>query len=162
MKFSKIRDVKSPSRGTPQSAGVDFYIPNDFNEGKPYVIPPGGRTLIPSGIKVSLPPGHALIAFNKSGVASKTGLIVGACVVDEDYQGEIHLNMINTNQPFETIHDGYFVKDSGAATINPGEKLTQFILVPVNYVIPEETNIEELYTNTTERGTGGFGSTGKI
>lgn len=162
MKYSKLRDVKSPSRGTLQSAGIDFYIPNDYNGGKPYSLPPGGRVLIPSGIKVSLPTGYALIAFNKSGIASKTGLIVGACVVDEDYQGEIHLNLINTNQKIETIYDGYLVKDSGYIQIVPGEKITQFLLIPVNYVNPKETAIEDLYTTTTDRGEGGFGSTGKI
>lgn len=163
MKFSKIRNVKSPSRGTSKSAGIDFYIPNDYNEGKPYSIPPGDRVLIPSGIKVALPSGHMLTAFNKSGVASKTGLIVGACVVDEDYQGEIHLNVINTNQPLETVTpDGIYVKDSGHVVITPGEKIVQFVLLPVNYATPEETSVEDLYINATERGEGGFGSTGLI
>jgi len=144
MKFSKVRDVKSPARGTPLSAGIDFFVPNDFQE---MTLLPNQRSLIPSGIKVSLPGGYALIAFNKSGVASKTGMIVGACVVDEDYQGEIHLNMINTSDVGQLIR--------------PGDKLTQFILVPVNYVNPEEVNPEDLYREVTERGEGGFGSTGE-
>ena len=144
MKFSKVRDVKSPSRGTALSAGIDFFVPNDFIE---MTVLPNQRTLIPSGIKVSLPDGYALIAFNKSGVASKTGMIVGACVVDEDYQGEIHLNMINTS-------------DIGQL-IRPGDKLTQFILVPVNYAEPQEVNMDNLYREVTERGEGGFGSTGE-
>jgi dUTP pyrophosphatase len=162
MKYSKTREVKSPTRGTEQSAGIDFYIPNDWNDGQPYAIPPGGRVLIPSGLKVNVPTGYALIAFNKSGVASKTGLIVGACVVDEDYQGEVHLNMINTNQPSETFsgNGDAYATHPGYVTINPGDKLVQFILVPVNYANPEETNVNDLYTNTTERGEGGFGSTG--
>jgi dUTP pyrophosphatase len=144
MKFSKVRDVKSPSRGTALSAGIDFFVPNDFIE---MTVLPNQRTLIPSGIKVSLPDGYALIAFNKSGVASKTGMIVGACVVDEDYQGEIHLNMINTS-------------DIGQL-IRPGDKLTQFILVPVNYAEPQEVIMDNLYREVTERGEGGFGSTGE-
>jgi dUTP pyrophosphatase len=144
MKFSKVRDVKSPSRGTALSAGIDFFVPNDFIE---MTVLPNQRTLIPSGIKVSLPDGYALIAFNKSGVASKTGMIVGACVVDEDYQGEIHLNMINTS-------------DIGQL-IRPGDKLTQFILVPVNYAEPQEVIMDNLYREVTQRGEGGFGSTGE-
>ena len=160
MKYTKIRDVKSPSRGTAQSAGIDFFIPHDFNGGEPLSIPPGGRVLIPSGIKVSLPTGYALIAFNKSGVAYKTGLIVGACVVDEDYQGEIHLNMINTNHPDQYYDGAAYSSSSGCVTVNPGDKLTQFVLLPVNYVNPTETTIEELHPTTTERGVGGFGSTG--
>lgn len=162
MKYTKIRDVKSPSRGTSQSAGIDFYIPNDFNAGLPQAIPPGGRALIPSGIKVNVPSGYALIAFNKSGVASKTGLIVGACVVDEDYQGEVHLNVINTNVEHEIFAEGVYVRESGYVTIKPGEKLTQFILLPVNYENPIEVGIDELYEETTERGEGGFGSTGNL
>jgi dUTP pyrophosphatase len=161
MKYTKIRDVKSPSRGTPESAGIDFYVPNDFNGGETLVLNPGERTLIPSGLKVSLPKGYALIAFNKSGIASKKGLIVGACVVDEDYQGEVHLNMINTNQPSEYHENGMYVKYTGTIDINPGDKLTQFILIPVNYAMPEEVeHLENLYASETERGEGGFGSTG--
>jgi len=163
MKYTKIKDVKSPSRGTSQSAGIDFFIPDTWNDGEPYSIPPGGRVLIPSGIKVNVPSGYALIAFNKSGIASKTGLMVGACVVDEDYQGEVHINMINTNHPSEVWDmDGHYATNSGHVTINPGDKLVQFILLPINYSNPEETTLEELYTNTTERGEGGFGSTGII
>jgi dUTP pyrophosphatase len=163
MKYSKIRDVKSPSRGTSQSAGIDFFIPTEWNNGEPYSIPPGGRVLIPSGIKVNVPTGYALIAFNKSGIASKTGLMVGACVVDEDYQGEVHINMINTNQPSEYYDmDGHYATNPGHVTITPGDKLVQFILLPINYSNPEETTLEELYTNTTERGEGGFGSTGIV
>jgi len=162
MKYTKIRKVKSLARGTSQSAGIDFFIPDEWNDGQPYHIPPGGRVLIPSGIKVNVPTGYALIAFNKSGVASKTGLIVGACVVDEDYQGEVHLNMINTNQSSEVFSDsGAYAKNSGWITINPGDKLTQFILVPVNYANPIEVDLENLYEETSERGEGGFGSTGK-
>jgi dUTP pyrophosphatase len=160
MKYTKIRKVKSPTRGTSQSAGIDFYIPDEWNDGQSYSIPPGGRVLIPSGIKVNVPTGYALIAFNKSGVASKTGLVVGACVVDEDYQGEVHLNMINTNQLTETFGETAYATNSGHVTLNPGDKLTQFILVPVNYATPEEVGLENLYEESTGRGEGGFGSTG--
>jgi dUTP pyrophosphatase len=162
IKYSKTRKVKSPSRGTDLSAGIDFFVPDEWNGGSPLSIPPGGRVLIPSGIKVSVPNGHALIAFNKSGVASKTGLVVGACVVDEDYQGEVHINMINTNQPIETTIDGAYASNSGHVMIEPGQKLVQFILVPVNYATPTEVELEGLYAEETQRGEGGFGSTGTI
>ena len=91
-----------------------------------------------------MPRGYALIAFNKSGVATKQGLSVGACVVDEDYEGEIHLHMINTSD-----------KDQTVAT---GQKLVQFVLMPVSYIDVEE--VAELPNRNTERGSGGFGSTG--
>ena len=160
MKYTKIREVKSPSRGTEQSAGIDFFVPVEWNSGEPLSVEPGGRVLIPSGIKVNVPTGYALIAFNKSGVASKTGMVVGACVVDEDYQGEVHINMINTNQPTEQSDGTVYATYPGYVTIAPGDKLVQFILVPVNYANPEEVSLEELYSEVSERGEGGFGSTG--
>lgn len=143
MKIKKIKDVKTPTRGTSLSAGIDFYIPNDFiqNTG----IAPGCRINIASGIIAEVPKGYALIAFNKSGIAANKGLQVGACVVDEDYQGEIHLNLMNVSQSI--------------AYINPGDKIIQFILLPVFYDSIEEVN--EIHTIQTERGSGGFGSTGE-
>lgn len=139
MKVQKLRDVKTPSRGTSVSAGIDFYVPEDFET---VSLKPGESVLIPSGIKAQVPRGYALIAFNKSGVATKQGLQVGACVVDEDYRLEIHLHVINISD-----------KDQTVAT---GQKLIQFVLIPVCYFDVEEVdNIE----NNTERK-GGFGSTG--
>jgi len=141
MKISKIRDVRTPSRGTELSAGIDFFVPNEFEE---FTLEPGEDARIFSGIKVQIPENHVLIAFNKSGVALKKGLMVGACVVDEDYQGEISLHVIATKR----------------TKISPGEKLVQFVLLPVSYdsldVVPES----ELFDEETTRGSGGFGSTG--
>ena len=82
------------------------------------------------------------ICFNKSGVALK-GLQVGACVVDEDYTGEVHLHIINTTE--------------NNINIQPGQKLVQFLLIPVLYDTIEV--VDEL-ERETERGSGGFGSTG--
>ena len=141
MKIQKLRPVKTPNRGTEASAGIDFYVPEDFET---VVLKPGQSSLIPSGIKAQVPRGYALIAFNKSGVSVKQGLSVGACVVDEDYEGEIHLHMINTSD-----------KDQTVAT---GQKLVQFVLMPVSYIDVEE--VAELPNRNTERGSGGFGSTG--
>lgn len=143
LKFIKVKNVKSPTRGTEQSAGIDFFVPDDFET---VVLLPGESCFIPSGIKVSLPSGHVLIAFNKSGVAVKKGLHVGACVVDEDYQGELHLNLTNAgNQP---------------QIIEKGDKITQFVLLPVNYAVPVEVEPKDLYPKKSKRGEGGFGSTG--
>ena len=86
--------------------------------------------------------------MNNSGIATKKGLIVGACVVDEDYQGEIHLHVINASNE--------------RVSIEPGEKLVQMLLIPVFYDILEEVNSEEelFGGEQTDRGQGGFGSTG--
>ena len=141
MKIQKLRNVKTPSRGTEASAGIDFYVPEEFET---TVLKPGESVLIPSGIKAQVPRGYALVAFNKSGVAVKQGLSVGACVVDEDYEGEIHLHMINTSD-----------KDQ---TIVTGQKLVQFVLIPVGYL--DILEVDELPNRNTQRGAGGFGSTG--
>jgi dUTP pyrophosphatase len=143
MKISKIRDVKTPTRGTARSAGIDFFVPNDYPE---VTLLPGKSVLIPTGIKADIPTGYMLTAFNKSGVATKQSLIKGAEVCDEDYQGEIHIHLINIG--------------TDPQVITPGQKLIQFVLVPVFYDTIEEVPFEELYSVETERGVGGFGSTG--
>ena len=147
MKISKVRKVKTPTRGTDGSAGIDFYVPDDYPQSLRR-ISRGDRYFIPSGIKANVPEGYALIAMNKSGVALKKGLMVGACVVDSDYQGEIHLHLVNTS-----------TKD---ALIEPGEKLTQFLLIPVNHCSIDLVEEEELFDTQTSRGSGGFGSTGVL
>ena len=144
MKITKIREVKTPTRGTPLSAGLDFYIPEDYYQKNP--LWPNQSVCIPSGIKADVPSGHALVAFNKSGVALKKSLDVGACVVDEDYQGEIHLHLTNVGK------DKVFLA--------AGEKIVQFLLLPVSYANIEVVSEEELYQAPTSRGDGGFGSTG--
>lgn len=145
MKITRIRDVKTPIRGTEGSAGIDFFVPNDFPK-ELCTVQPNDRFFIPSGIKANVPNGYALIAFNKSGVALKKGLMVGACVVDSDYQGEIHLHLVNTSYK--------------PVTIEPGEKLTQFLLVPVSHCEVDEVPLGLLFEEETSRGSGGFGSTG--
>jgi len=144
MKLSKVRDVKTPTRGTPYSAGLDFYIPEDYYQKNP--IWPNQSVCIPSGIKANVPAGYALVAFNKSGVALKKCLDVGACVVDEDYQGEIHLHLTNVGK--EKVF------------LAPGEKILQFLLLPVCYDTVEVVDENNLYDAETVRGDGGFGSTG--
>lgn len=145
VKIFKLRSVKTPQRGTPLSAGIDFFVPDDFARTE---IALHQSILIPSGIKVKLPEGYALVANNKSGVATKKQLIFGAAVVDEDYQGEIHLHLINTGHV--------------TAVITPGDKIIQFILEKQEYAsVIEVSSEEELFNGVvTERGAGGFGSTG--
>lgn len=156
LKFAKVRDVKTPTRGTEGSAGIDFYVPNDFNT---VVLQNYGEdVLIPSGIKANIPKGKALVAFNKSGVATKLGLSVGAQVVDCDYQGEIHLHLKYTSPNIES--NGTCCGEVQPVRIKPGMKIVQFLLLDVDHqpvVVVEEA---DLYETETERGTGGFGSTG--
>lgn len=144
MRIKLVRDVKVPTRGTAVAAGLDFYVPNDHFEGGSHTIPPGGAVNIPTGVLVEIPKGHALIAFNKSGVAIRLGLQVGACVIDEDYQGELHIHLFNVSDKEVTVWNG--------------DKLSQFVLIPVSYEGVEV--VDELHTEATARGTGMAGSTG--
>jgi len=145
MKILRIRDVKMPVRGTEGSAGIDLFVPNDQES---IVLNPGESAFIPAGIKARVPHGYALVAMNKSGIAAKKSLMVGACVIDEDYTGEIHIDLKNVGTESQGI--------------NPGDKITQVLCLPVNYVTVEEAESEdEMFGDlVTERGDGGFGSTG--
>lgn len=145
MKFCKVRDVKSIAKAHDTDAGFDFFVPNDFEE---TVIQPGKDLLIPSGVKVKVPHGYALIAFNKSGVATKLHLQVGACVVDENYAGEVHVHVNNIGEQ--------------PVTITPGMKIMQFVLVQIGNHMSQEISVEEYEKamSESERGAGGFGSTG--
>lgn len=143
MKFTKTKDVKSPVRAHPTDAGLDFFVPNDF---EPVELFPGDDIRIDSGIKVIVPEGYAMIFKEKSGVALNKKLTIGACVIDSDYRGTVNIHLFNTGLTRCEIH--------------PGEKIVQGLLVPVSLELPEEISEEEYSTYVTERGDGGFGSTG--
>lgn len=143
IKFAKTKKVKVPTRGTDRSSGIDFYVPESFES---VIVNPGEHVLIPSGIKVNIPRGWALVAMNKSGVCTKKGLTVGACLIDEDYQGEVHLHLINSS--------------NNSAVIAAGEKIVQFVLIQNPDFFITETSVDLLYAEETTRGEGGFGSTG--
>ena len=82
----------------------------------------------------------------KSGVATKKGLHVGACVVDCGYQGELHINLTNVSAEYQTI----------AA----GDKIVQFVLLPLGNPVIELVEENNLYEAVSTRGEGGFGSSG--
>ena len=138
--FEKIRDVKTPEVATWGSAGIDFFIPNDFNNGLKLTLGPGDDIKIPSGLKLRIPDHRVLILFNKSGIATNAKLSVGACVIDSDYRGEMHLHLINTGKGYTRIY--------------PGQKIVQGILQQYVRPILKEGVVED----DTHRG--GFGSTG--
>jgi len=180
IKFLKVREVKSPTRAYQFDAGIDFYVPEfnesflddlfEKNQGRGLVkgsdsgvteityiwVPPQSRINIPSGIKSRMSkPGRALVAANKSGIATKEGLVYGAQVVDYTYKGEIHLSLINTS--------------NCSVKISPGQKILQFLETPVyNSKIEvveglSDAQVEEKFYEglQDDRGAGGFGSTNK-
>ena len=175
IQFTKIRDVKSPSRANANDAGTDFFIPyyterfladlkeknknNDITfvykidgQGDQIVemtLAPHAQINIPSGIKVNiLDKNTYLDADNKSGVATKYRLVVGAKVVDAGYQGEVHLNLINTSDE--------------EVTLRTGQKIVQFIHKEyINTEWQEITNEQYDALKVSDRGTGGFASSGE-
>lgn len=138
MKITKIREVKTPTRGTECSAGLDFYVPAGIR----LCMLPGDDVLIPSGIKVEVPHGYALIAHNRSSMATSTRAM--------KYAG-LKGNPNSTR--------GCVVVGRCAETIIAGMKVAQFVLTPVSYEGVEVADEEELFNQASERGKGGFGST---
>ena len=156
LKFYKMREMaKMPHRAHSTDAGMDvFYCPDLQNDNKcvwepghKFKIPAGENCLIPTGIKVDLPEGFMLEVKNKSCIASKKQLLVGACVIDPGYTGEIYINLHNVGRV--------------AQEISPGQKVAQMVLVPI-----EVCKVEQTFTDPAEkktmRSTGGFGSTGEF
>tara|TARA_R100001594_G_scaffold142650_2_gene189763 strand:- start:922 stop:1404 length:483 start_codon:yes stop_codon:yes gene_type:complete len=151
------KEAKLPVRAHSLDAGMDlFYCPDPLSgnnciweeKGLRYFrIPPGVSCLVPTGIKVDVPPGHMLEIKNKSGIAHKQKLLVGACVVDSGYTGEIFVNLHNIGG--ETRH------------ISPGQKIAQAILTPIVLCGLEEV-FDDPSNKDTDRGSGGFGSTGLV
>jgi len=153
LEFSKTHsDVKDPTRGNPSDAGMDvFYCPNPSEGIEGITIPPLGKALLPTGLKVSLPHGYALEIKNRGSMASKVGLIVGAHLVDAGYQGEIMIDLHNISQ--------------NPIDLKPGDKIAQFVVYPVVHVRMLEVDPRGLFEDQEEivisnRKEGGFGSTG--
>jgi len=146
LRFSKIRDVKSPRRAHPTDAGIDFYVPNDFEQ---MVLCSNESILIPSGIKVEVPFGYAAIFMNKSGFASRNEILVGAQVIDTYYSGEVHIDLHNVGKT--------------NILINPGDKVIQLIMFPIAQCGVMEVSEDKLYKDfeIEYRGSNGFGSTNK-
>ena len=143
MKFSKIRNVKSPNRANDIDAGIDLFVPEDQ---KPITLKPQESCVIPAGVKFNVPEGHALVAFNKSGIAVNRKLHVGACVIDCGYQGEVHINLTNVGLIDQYIH--------------PGDKIVQVVLLKLGDSSLQQVKESQLYTSESSRGDCKFGSTG--
>ena len=130
-----------PTYGSPEAAGADLYA----CLAAPVTIEPGKTAFIPTGIAMEVPKGCAGLIYARSGLACKRGLApankVG--VVDSDYRGEIMVALHNHGE--------------SAQTIGHGERIAQMVITPV--LTPAYEEASEL--NDTDRGAGGFGSTGK-
>ena len=137
LEFKRLHpDAIVPKRAHDSDAGMDVYSVRDIR------IPARGDMTTGLGLACKFPKGHALLVYNKSGRATKLKLDKGAEVIDAGYRGEIHVHLFN--------HSDVNV------IIRKGEKIAQLILVPIWAGQPVE--VEEL--DETERGDGGFGSSG--
>ena len=130
-----------PAYATPLSAGVDLRAALE----EPVVLAPLGRALIPTGLYMAIPAGFEGQVRPRSGLAAKHGVTVlnTPGTIDADYRGEIKVILVNlSNEAF---------------TIEPGERIAQMVFARCEQAVWEEVgNLDE-----TERGAGGFGSTGR-
>ena len=143
MKVKIVNKSKNPSPAyaTPLSAGMD--IRADINE--PITLKPLHRQLIPTGLYIALPEGFECQARPRSGLAVKHGITVlnTPGTIDADYRGELKILLVNlSDEPF---------------VIEPGERIAQLVITP--YIVGDFAVVDEL--EETERGAGGFGSTGR-
>ena len=147
LKVFKLRHyAKLPKRAHDGDAGMDFYFCSKKGASTRQVIHPGETKMFPTGIKAEIPKGYMLEIKNKSSVAAKKQLLVGACVVDSGYDGEIFINLHNIGK------QSHWFKD--------GDKVAQGVLVPINLCeIVEVSDPSELNKDST-RGDGALGSTG--
>ncbi len=141
LKFKKLTpNAVTPTYGTSQSAGADLYSGMDTT----ITIAPGETQFIKTGLALEIPVGLVGLIYARSGMACKKGVApankVG--VIDSDYRGEIIVALYNHS--------------SNAVSVEPGDRIAQLVLTP--YITAQFCEADEL--DDTERGNGGFGSTG--
>ena len=133
--------AKLPTYGSDHAAGADLYALTH----SPVEIAPGGTALIRTGIAVAVPQGYVGLVFARSGLATKQGLApankVG--VIDADYRGEVMVFLHNHGSHLQTVEDG--------------ERIAQMVITPC--FTAQFQVVDEL--DETQRGSGGFGSTGR-
>lgn len=145
LKVVKLRDdAVLPTRATAGAAGLDLTAAIDA----PIELAPGRRALVPTGLVVVIPAGHEGQVRPRSGLAAKHGVTVlnAPGTIDEDYRGELKVLLVNHGDaPF---------------TIRSGERIAQLVVAAVaGLTIEVRASLEAL--DATERGDGGFGSTGR-
>ena len=133
-----------PTRGTALAAGVDLYaLLPDGQESA--AVPPQGKYLFPTGIAVEIPEGYVGLVFARSGIATKRQLAPANCVgvIDADYRGECTVALHNDTDEVRTVA--------------PGDRIAQLVILP--FLAAEFSDADTL--DETDRGAGGFGSTGR-
>ena len=148
VEFARTRsDAYDPQRANPSDAGLDvFYSPE---QGKQVIaVEPGESKVIPTGLRFGVPHGYMLEVKNRSSVAAKRSLIVGACVVDSGYDGEIFVNLHNIGKETQYVRGG--------------DKIAQLVMIPVVNFRATQSTSGDLYRSPitiSDRGDGALGST---
>ena len=147
LQYFQIRG-EGPSRANPSDAGLD--LPYNPGSNDAVLIKPGESVVLQTGLKIGIPHGYMLEIKNRSGNAAKRSLLVGACVVDSGYEGEVFVNLHNIGTTRQKI--------------SPGMKIAQAVLIPVVHFRPirvwQQDQLYKQYPITiSDRGDGALGST---
>lgn len=148
IEYTRTRtNANDPVRANPSDAGLDvFYSPEE--EKQSIAISPGESKVIPTGLRFGVPHGYMLEVKNRSSVAAKRSLIVGACVVDSGYDGEVFVNLHNIGKETQYVRGG--------------DKIAQLVMIPVVNFRATQSTSGDLYRSPitiSDRGDGALGST---
>lgn len=150
IEYSKTHeDVYDPERANPSDAGLDvFYSPDE--DSQTYIeIEAGENAMLPTGLKFGIPHGYMLQVMNRSSMAAKRNLMVGAHCIDSGYAGEVFIDLHNVGAEMQTIESG--------------DKIAQIVMIPVIHFRAFEAEEDELYEDSiciSDREDGALGSTG--
>lgn len=169
LEFIKLSEnATKPKRGR-LDAGFDIYAAETV------ILEPQEKAVINTDIAVNIPEGYVGLLTSRSGVSSKTHLVIETGKIDAGFQGNMGINIKNDNQDYKTTNGqvfnikgeviNRFINDKAVKPfpfndvyqINKGDKLAQLVIVPI--WTPELKEVKE-FSNVSERGTDGFGSTG--
>ena len=147
------KDVYPPVRANPSDAGLDICFSPDLSKKKGIshdllVVEPRESVIIPTGLKFGVPHGYMLEVKNRSSMAAKRNLVVGACVIDSGYAGEVFINLHNIGTETQLVEKG--------------AKIAQLVMVPVisfQTFENEEGTLYEYPVTISARGSGALGST---
>ena len=152
IEYVRVReDVKPPQRANPSDAGLDVFFCPDDAAVSAVTIPAGGSVILATGLRFGVPHGYMMQAMNRSGIAAKRSLVVGAHVIDSGYDGEVFINLHNIGKETQVV--------------KAGTKIAQLVMIPVVPFRALETSNGNLYDwypiTISERGGGALGSTGE-
>ena len=142
-------NVHAPTRANPSDAGLDVrFSPSDRES---ILLHPGETAVLGTGLRFGIPHGYMLEVKNRSSIAAKRQLIVGACVIDSGYDGEVFINLHNVGK--------------NSQLVEPGQKIAQLVMIPVVHFRAYCKRQPELYNypiSISERGSGALGSTDNV